>query len=475
MKTWLKRCFLIGVVLYLIIYFYLFLTGSLFYFGEAVSYEGLMRLLRGLPFATSPDDLPISLTPYSPLFLLPLVTIEKLFSITSIDKAMLIARLHQTFLLVILFVSLNKMRKCFFPLVSSTTSFLMACGVVFFYSPAMELALRPDTFSFLCECWAVFCILSFLRSDQARFLWLSALLFSLALAFKLNTAGGLLGVLGFFFVSKDWKSLFKLGAATAALIFLFLGAHQLFLGTVFSQNILVSIQSQPWHYAAAIEVYLKLLKLFLLPLSVFYFLVFWGVRCFEDRAQTSLFTWVLGTSFVLAFLGQMKWGAFHNYFLGTLYLGLVPASCAIYRLSKISHRTTYLFLGSVMVLFMIRELSIPSKIWLDKRYFFELARLQELIQEKAPSGFIYSNDEKIKVAFAGQTAIGVLTEELLWTTPKFKALIPKLQEKVKALGGFQAYITPCSFSPPLDWGVSDLNRWEKIQTGNYCLYTHAKK
>ncbi|MFM8268723.1 MAG: hypothetical protein ACKN9V_00925, partial [Pseudomonadota bacterium] len=288
MASWIKSVFFGTVVFYLVGFFYLYLTGSLFYFGEAVSYEGLLRVLRGLPFATSPNGVPLSLTPYSPLFLLPLVILGKVFQWLALDKVMLLARIHQCVLLIFLFVSLNKMRKCFFPLVSSPSSFVMACGLVFFYSPVMELALRPDTFSFLCECWAVFCVLSFLRTDQNRFLWLSSLFFSSALAFKLNTAGGLLGVLGFFLFSRDWKSFFKLGATTFLLTGCFLAAHQLILGTAFSENILVSIQSQPWHLNAAIEVYLKLFDLFIFPLSVFFFLVFLGISAFEDKIQTQL-------------------------------------------------------------------------------------------------------------------------------------------------------------------------------------------
>ncbi|MFM8269274.1 MAG: hypothetical protein ACKN9V_03720, partial [Pseudomonadota bacterium] len=191
------------------------------------------------------------------------------------------------------------------------------------------------------------------------------------------------------------------------------------------------------------------------------------------KIQTQLFSWVLGVSFLVAFLGQMKWGAFHNYFLGTLYLGLIPVSCAIEKLSKNYGRVTYLFLGTLLIVFMIRGLSVPHKIWLDKRYFFELARLQELVQEKVSSGLVYSNDEKIKVAFTGQTAVGVLTEELLWTTPKFKPLIPMIKKNVDRAGGVQAFITLCSVTPPSDWGFTDSSQWEKTQTGQYCLYTHA--
>ena len=434
-----------------------------------------MRMLLGLPFATLPNELPLSLTPYSPLFLLPVTLIGKLFHITSIDKAMILARVYQAILLVILFFSLNRIRKHFFPLISSGPSFLIACGLLFFYSPAMELALRPDTISFLCECWAMAFILSFLKTNQNRFLLLASLCFSSAIAFKLNTLGCFVGTLGFLFFSRDWGSFLKLSVSTLVLTLLFLASHQLALGDAFSQNILVSIQSQLWHLAAAVEVYVKVFDLLLLPLSVYFFLIFWGIQSFEDKQQAHLFTWALGTSFGLAFLSQMKWGAFHNYFLGALYLGLIPASCGIYRMAQVAKKATYLGLGSLMILFMVRGLSIPSKIWLDKRYFLELTRLQELVSEKVPQGFIYSNDEKIKVGFTGKSVLGVLTEELLWTTPKLKALIPQVKEAVKTTGRPQAFITLCSESPSPDWGFSNAETWEKIQTGRYCLFTHANQ
>ncbi|NBX77324.1 MAG: hypothetical protein EBQ92_12280, partial [Proteobacteria bacterium] len=77
--------------------------------------------------------------------------------------------------------------------------------------------------------------------------------------------------------------------------------------------------------------------------------------------------------------------------------------------------------------------------------------------------------------FVGKAAVGVLTEELLWTTPKFKPLIPLLKDTVKKAGSPQAFITLCSETPPTDWGFSDPETWEKTQTGRYCLYTHAKR
>jgi hypothetical protein len=474
MSKGLKNLFLIGTGSYLAGFLFLFLTGSIFYFGEAISYEGLMRMLSGLPFASSPTELPVSLTPYSPLFLLPLTLLGKLLHIHSIEKAIILARFYQSMLLGILFLSLNRMRNHFFPLNSSGSSFLLACSLVFFYSPAMELALRPDTISFLCECWAIYFILYFLKTDQDRFLGFAALSFSLALAFKLNTLGCFLGASGFLLCSKQWSSFLKLTLSTLLLTSLFLGLHQIFLAEVFSKNILVSIQSQLWQWAEALEVYLKLFKSFLLPLSIYFFLVIRGIRCFEDKEQSRLFAWILSASFLMAFLGQMKWGAFHNYFLGMLYLGIIPASCGIFRLARSSPRLTYGIVGSLMLLFMARELSIPYKIWLDKRYFFELTRLQELVREKAPSGFIYSNDEKIKVGFVGRSALGVLTEELLWTTPKFRPLIPLLKNSLINSGGPQAFITLCSETPPREWGFSATDNWEKIQTGKYCLYANAK-
>ncbi|NBX76727.1 MAG: hypothetical protein EBQ92_09250, partial [Proteobacteria bacterium] len=352
MNKWVKNFFLLGTSFYLVGFLFLFLTGSLFYFGEAVSYEGLLRMLQNLPFATLPHELPVSLTPYSPLFLLPLTLAGKLLHIHSIDKAMILARVYHGLLLGILFLSLNRMRKHFFPSNSNGASFLFACGLIFFYSPTMELALRPDTISFLCECWAIYFILSFLKTDQNRFLWLASLSFSSAIAFKLNTLGCFLGTLGFFFSSKQWTSFLRLSLPTFVLTILFLWFHQVILGDVFSQNILVSIQSQLWHWAAALDVYFKLFKYFLFPLGIYFFLIVFGVRSFEDKEQSRLFSWILSASFLVAFLGQMKWGAFHNYFLGTLYLGLIPASCGIFRLAHTSPKATYGILGSLMVLFM---------------------------------------------------------------------------------------------------------------------------
>lgn len=469
--------FFAGTFLYLLGFGFFFLTGSLFYFGEAVSYEGLMRMLLGLPFASATPTLPVSLTPYSPLFLLPLAVIGKLAHISTIERAIPLARGYQTILLVLLFLSINRMRKHFFPQVSDGVSFVCACLLLFFYNPVMELALRPDTLSFLCEFWAVYSVLLFTRCNQDRFIWISSLFFSLALAVKLNTAGCLLGTLGYFLTAKDWKALLKLGTATFFLTLLLLGGHELFLGEAFSKNILLSIQSQIWHLGGAIEVYKKVFDLLLIPLGFYFFLIIFGVQSFEEKNQSRYFVWILSVSFLLALVGQLKWGAYHNYFLGSLYLGLLPASCAIHRLSQISRRTLFFSVALVTSFFIFRSVAIPVKIFLDKRYFFELDRLQELVNEKAPKGFIYTQDEKIQLGFVGKSAFGVLTEELIWTTPKLSPLLPVLKQELNKAGSPQAFITLCSAglsqASVQQWGFSDLSQWDKTQTGNYCLYTHA--
>lgn len=469
----LKTAFFAGVSLYLMAFWFLYLNGSLLYFGEAVSYEGLLRMLLGLPFASANPSPPISLTPYSPIFLLPLVGLGKLLQISAIHKAMILARVYQSVLLGILFLSINRIRTHFFPQYSNGISFLLACVFLFSFSPTMELALRPDTLSFLFECWGVYSVFFFLKTNENHRLFLAALFFSAAIATKLNTVGCFLGALGFFVWAKDWRSCLKLGLATFLLTLLFLGAHEAFLGEAFSKNILLSIQSQLWNMSGAIEVYKKVFDLFLIPLSFYFFLILWGLHSFEDRNQSVFFRWILGVSLLLAFLGQMKWGAFHNYFLGALYLGLIPASIGLSRLSSSSKNTTLFAIGMILAFFLIRSVAIPVKNFLDNRHFFELAKLQELVQEKVPSGFLYTSDEKINLGFVGKTAIGVLTEELLWTTPKLKPLLPRIQEELAKVGGPQAYITICSASPPNQWGFSNSENWEKTQTGKYCLYTHA--
>lgn len=427
-------------------------------------------MLNGLSFATIPTNAPVSLTPYMPLFLLPLVGLGKLFSIDTLRETLVFSRIFQTGLLFFLFFILNRMRKTFFDSSSSLIDFVLAATIVFSFSPIMVTALRPDTLSFLFEITAVFSFLFWLKNKNNRTLIGVSFLFSLALLTKLNTLGGVVGILLFLFFSKNWRAFFLLGLSTAFFSFLGFGILWIILGKVFSQNIFLSIQSRPWTFFESIEVYKKVFDLFLIPLGFYFFLIIWGLRLLNWKEASRAMAWVLSLSFLLAFLGQMKWGAFHNYFLGVLYLGAIPASCAIHQLKNQAPRTTLFFILAYLFLFSIRGLSIPHKIYQESRFFSEFNRLHELVNAHVPEGFLYTPDERLHLGFYNKTALGVLTEELFWTTPKLKPYWQPLLADLESQGGHRAFIIPCSSPPPEGWGYHPRKFPHRIQTGWYCLY-----
>ena len=195
------------VVAYTLFYLYFFLNGSLFYFGEAISYEGLMRVLLGKSFATQPQEIPLSLTPYTPLFLSPMTLLGKLIKWNRIEEIMILARTFQSGLLFLLFLFLNHIRKTFFSDKSTGFSFLFVAGLVFFYNPTMELALRPDTLSFLCEAGSVFYLLRYLKYSKLKSIALAALASGMAVAIKLNTLGAVGGIILFLLVNKEMRAL----------------------------------------------------------------------------------------------------------------------------------------------------------------------------------------------------------------------------------------------------------------------------
>ena len=467
----LGKAFLWGAVLtYLLIYLAFFLSGSPLYFGEAVSFEGLLRLLKGLPFASLPDSIPLSLTPYTPLFLIPHWILGKLLSLHQFQDVLLLARIVQFILLLGLFFSLNFIRKRFLSDDSSFLAFLSACLLVFLYSPAMVLALRPDTVSFTCEIWAVFWMLRYLTSFQRKLLALCGIFFGLAVATKFNTLGGVAGSLLFLLFSKDWRGFLGLSLSFLLSFSLFLGIQWIYLGSSFDQNILLSIQSRLWSFSEALEIYKKVFDLFLIPLGFYFFLIILGLAQWKNRRQALYLIFVLMLSFAGAFLGQLKWGAFHNYFLGFLYLGILPASGALFYLSKKYQKVFLLFLVFWGTLWAIRGLSVPVKIWQEKRFFPEITKLQELVSEKAPEKWLYVNADAVGLAFVGKSAIGILSEELFFTTPKLSPYYPRAKEVVLKNGGIGAYITPCAYYPPAEWGFADSKKWNRIQTGRYCLF-----
>lgn len=473
-----SKAFAVFCGVYLFVYFYFYLTGSLFYFGEAISYEGLMRTLHGLPFASRPEEIPLSLTPYTPLFLLPLMGVGKLFSITRIETVTVVARLFQMGLLGTLFWVLNNMRKRYFAELSSGWSFVWVLLPVFFYNPPMEMGLRPDTMSFLFEALSVCTILHFLQKLEKRYVFYAATLAGIAVATKLNTLGAAVGIMFFcyFFLDLEKYSFFAAPMVGTALILLSL-QYQI-LGEALPDNIFTSIQSAVLSSTDAIKVYSKLFDLFLFPLSYYLFLMLLGLACFPQKKEKQLFTLVLFFSFLFAFLGQMKWGAFHNYFLGFIYLGLIPASIGFKQLleNKTQAQKTGILLFHFLYIsmLMVRGTSGPVKIWQDRKYFAELKQIQELVAQKAPTGYIYTNEEKLHLAFADRTAIGVLSQELLEVTPKLQKRISAIQKKLENLPTYSAYILKCEALnngtvSGLFLNLDDIKRRTRIQTGEFCL------
>jgi hypothetical protein len=300
----------------------------------------------------------------------------------------------------------------------------------------------------------------------------------MAIGLKLNTIGAVLGISLFLFFTRNFKSLslYLLGCLMSSS--LLIGFQYLALGPVFTHNILLSIQSLVLSAPDAIKVYAKLFDLFLLPLGFYLFLVFHGLSLMTQRKERLLLSLVLLCSFVVALLGQLKWGAFHNYFLGCVYLGTLPASLTVYQLSNTKEHTRNLyfviFFCALLSLFMVRATSILVKIRADRSYFKELSQLKTLVKEKIPNGLLYTTDEQIHLAFVERMAVGVLSEELLQTTPKLSPYLEPLFKTLFSPNQIKGYILPCDKVKTGEIAALFLQKqniqgFSSVQTGRFCL------
>ena len=463
------------IALYLVLYWFSYLQGSQLYFGEAVSYEGLLRMIQGAPFATLPTAVPVSLTPYTPLFLLPLQALVKNIPVQSFWSVVTTARVFQSALLFLLFFSIQKINKRFFRNDEPAKFYWWAVLMVFAYNPVMEMALRPDTFSFIFEVWGVYWILHFLESRKNLSLVAGAFLFAAAAAVKLNTLGAVSGSILYLTIRKEWKSVFTLGLLFTVSMLATCWLLEKSIGPAFSQNILVSIQSRLWNVQEAVEVYKKVFDFFLFPLLFFIFLAGWGLGTHPKKSENLLLTSVLGCSFLLAFLGQLKWGAFHNYFLGAIYLGTLPVSFAIAEFSKKAPRLAASAVFGFVGLLLVRGLAIPEKIFRDRAFVKNSLRWEREVRERVPEGFLYVPEERLHLMLTDRTAIGVLTEELLGTTPKLVKKVPELQRNVAEQGGYAGFLIDCQQRPPTEWGFSPEEHSSRFQMDKYCLYYRGLK
>ena len=127
-----------------------------------------------------------------------------------------------------------------------------------------------------------------------------------------------------------------------------------------------------------------------------------------------------------------------------------------------------------LVFYILRGSSIPVKIWQDRDHFRELTQIRSLLQEKLPKGYIYTSDEQLHLAFVDRVAIGVLSEELLQTTPKLMQGIEKIRFKLQEIKP-SGYLLPCDkFETGSIYGLffdaKQLTPLQKVKTGKYCLY-----
>jgi hypothetical protein len=131
----------------------------------------------------------------------------------------------------------------------------------------------------------------------------------------------------------------------------------------------------------------------------------------RGNPMRGLLAWALAGSLFTAVAGQLKVGAYHNYFLTYFILGAVPAALAIRRLIGLSRRGATAgvrvlgTLGAAAFAAHVVAGAIPAgAIVANDMRHYPYGELTDFIARNHPSGAIYAADESLAVLFHDRVA-----------------------------------------------------------------------
>lgn len=387
------------------------ITSGYYNFGaEGIIVNSIQRMLDGLPYLSGPTELPLALTTYGPLSSWLFYPINLFFSPQNIHGIGTVLRIIAVVIILLQYTVIRKS-----PLIKNT-----ALNILFFlyvtFLPDALLSFKPDSLSFLFE------ILGFIyfqkHLDDGKGASLLKCTFFLALGFliKLNTIG--IGVgLGIYLLSeKKFKNLFVFSILIIFFSIVGFTSFYLIIGDNLYYNLFASTKSYFNFNLDYLFILLKnLIQFMLFPLGILSYLSF---KTFKNKSLKNFNSYFFpaAISFLLAFLGQFKSGAFLNYFFG-VFLVLIPMAAPSFNLCFPQRRKELLILVA-LALFSYRTfylVRIAGNNVLNYPWEEIHKYLEETKQKENPHYYVPGNNSSL--FFYKNNLIGSSSEVFLRVSP----------------------------------------------------------
>ena len=458
------------------------------YGGESVGLYGLLRVARGLPYLGTLGELPAIANPYGPYPLFIVGWPLRLLGVTSPYWTNVAAKF---FILVVLGLNaavcgriLGLFRGA--DRTRSRTAWMIAVLYPILFNPLLTFSFRPDLLGVLFELLGFFVIAAPAAAGKgfrARDCALAGALFAVAATSKANHVGVFAGTMVALWIARGWKPALACSAAwiasTALLSVALTGiaGESLWIHVLHAANFgSLSIRDLPGAFTRiADEVFFRHFAFHLAALA--------GILVLpRGHALRTLFLGALAGTLTAAVLGQLKVGAYNNYFYSYFLLAAAPAAMAISELARRLGResggaiSALAGLGAAGIMILVAYGAIPAAAILanDMRNY-PYGELERYLAEKHPTGFLYAADENVAVHLADRVAFAPWAERCYVNSPYLRErFLPGLRERLKP-ARFEAAVASgkgCELWKPsgeLAGGLSQLTRLG-ARFGKLCVF-----
>lgn len=464
---------------------------------EHIAIASAQRVADGLPPVTRPDQLPVTISSFTPFTF---ILIAPLLTLFGSDQVMAIAIIGRALVLVMILLSIVCLRRilaeCFSDIQPRLLSLSLGLYLLLFFVafPGSLFVFRPDIPATFFELLSFHFFLLHTRRSQTSStmpslrkqrespLGLAALTAATAIAAKQNALGVAVGSL----LSLAWRRQPRQLSRYLLILLLSLaawyGVFQLYLGEALGMTVLGSTASQlvvsnldgAVDFARRLinELGFKYLPLYLFAL--YGMVLMWSRH--RDLAQATLFC--LAASFVFATLGQLKTGAWFNYHYTFFFLAAYPSSLALAHLLRDAWNGRLLslsmLLGYSLFALLYLGVNLPFPLALARSSYVDYQAVARVLRREFPSGPIYANNSEA-IYLHDRILFAPWSEGIIGYTPALAGSLPRLraeigrQNFVAAL--FQA--SDCKNWKPSGLFEAQLSHLTKfhLSIGNFCIYT----
>lgn len=457
-------------------------TNYLNYGAEGILINGLNRLLQGLPYVSNFSQTPLVLSTYSPTFYAFFYPFAALLPDPDPMKISLLVKVL-TLLYYIAYVKI--LFHCMQNLVGKAYKldhFLFLLFSIFIFKEFIALfCFKPDMHSFFIETIALLIGLKALQTDKTKTLLLSSSLFALAFLIKANTVGMGIGLGLSFLLCRKFKSflIFSLfGSFIAGMGIFTLWSY---LGAELFLQVLETTKSSFLPIETIPAVVQRIIFEVILPYSLALPFFFLGLcqRKSLTRGQALAVAISFSFSFFIASVGQMKYGAYINYYFGSLIVLILFSPLGFANLKDEKLKKAVLTVGSVVVASLaILLMQLPARTFLNDNRNYDFKALNKYIDTQYENPKIYIENNNGAVHLAHRAVTGTSLFAFIFGTPSIDRRVDEFNKAIIAGGGVDAVVAvgnSCQSFKPNPRFASLLDGYTSLDyhKGKICVFSKS--